>query len=264
MKEAEKNLDEDEVENATRDQDEAIDALERARQELEEVLKQLRQEEQEEILRGLEERFREMLAKQEPINQQTADLDRAKRLAESGEPDARFGRAEELSLDELASKQRDLAKMAGQCLHILEEDGTTVVFPAILEQLTQDMQHVSDRLAAIRLGPLTLGMQDDIITTLREMLEAVQEMQEKLEQQGGGGGGGGGGEDQALLPGSAELKMLKAGQVRVHRRTKLLDDSRKAGEESADSAGLTTENLAKRQKEVAEIAKEIRDRLDQP
>ncbi len=251
MEDATEDLDEDKPRDATGDQDKSIEKIKEALAELDEALKQLREEEQEEILRDLEDRFRAMLAIQIDINNGTLELAKTER--------DQFGRAEKLRSAELSANESDLAGKAAKCLHILEEEGTTVVFPTILEQLSEDMTSVSRRLTDLKVYNLTQSMQEAIRATLQDLVDAIEKKRQEMEQQDGGQPQQGGPQDQPLLPTSAELKLLKAQQVRVYNRTGVIETERdhpKANEQDLTEA---TNALAKRQKEVAEIATEMRD-----
>lgn len=251
MEGASESLDDSKPQDATPQQDRAIAQLEEAQRELEEALQQLRKEEREETLRDLEARFREMLSKQRPINEATVALDQVGR--------ENFKRAEQLQLADLATNERALAEQASTCLHILDEEGTTIAFPRVVAQLAQDMSTAADRLAAAEVGPVTQAVEQEIIDTLEQLLEAVKKMQQENEQQQQAGKSDGGGEPP-LLPASAELKLLKASQQRINTRTAAITESATAGREPPDAAARGLKSLAVRQVECSQIARQMRDR----
>lgn len=255
MKDASQSLGQSNPREATPSQDRAIDELEQAKKELEEALNQLRQEQREETLRDLEARFREMLSKQRAINDATVRLDRI------GSDD--FQRAERLELADLSTRQRALSEDAATCLHILDEDGTTIAFPRVMEQLSDDMGTVSDRLADYLVGILTQTIEREIVETLEQLLEAVQRMQQENEQPGMSEGNMSDG-PTALLPPSAELKLLRSSQLRVNTRTTVIETSRAEGTEPAKTLDDALRKVAGRQNECAEIARDMRDRQHQP
>ncbi|MCG8583964.1 MAG: hypothetical protein MI757_04540, partial [Pirellulales bacterium] len=74
---------------------------------------------------------------------------------------------------------------------------------------------------------------------------------------GGGGGGGGPGEPPPLLPPSAELKLLKAAQLRVNRRTEQFDVVRPEDADLDDVLRKEIHNIAGRQEDVATMTEEI-------
>jgi hypothetical protein len=256
MDDAGKSLQQKEPEKAVPQQQRAIEELEQAQQELEKALNQLRQEERAETLRDLEHRFREMLVKQQAINEGTLSLDRV--------GVDHFTRVERLQLAELTDEERMLARTASRCLHILEEDATTVVFPRIIGQLAEDMDVVADRLADQKVEAITQKIQKEIVETLEQLVEAVQQMQRENEQQAGRGMPSSDDENQPLLPTSAELKLLKASQVRINDRTSVISDAVQSGSESPPGAQKEFQIVAERQRETAEVARELRDRGSGP
>lgn len=251
MRDAADRLDEHSPKDAAESQDRAIDALEQAKQQLEDELNQKRKEQREEILRDIEARFRDMLLRQKAINEATIGLDAI------GEK--RFTRVEELRAADLARQEDSLAEAAGTCVHILDEEGTTVVFPRIIGQLRDDMQAVSQRLAAARVGALTQAMEAQIADTLEQLLEAVKRMQQENEQQQQQQQGQPPDGNAPLLPPSAELKLLRASQLRVNERTAAIEAARRSGEESGDALQAALQSAAQRQAQCAEIADKMRE-----
>ncbi|MCH8253117.1 MAG: hypothetical protein IID36_11755, partial [Planctomycetes bacterium] len=71
-------------------------------------------------------------------------------------------------------------------------------------------------------------------------------------------------ENSPLLPGSAELKLLRSSQKRVNQRTAAIDEARTAGDEPEAALLRSLENTVERQAQCAEMAREIRDRRNQP
>lgn len=250
MDDAADKLDEQDTEQAILEQDKALDELERAQRELEETLKQLRREEQEEALAGLEARIRDMLEKQTAINTETEPL------AALGA--ANFTRSETLKCAELADRQREVSEAAGASVRLLEEDGTTVVFPNMMRQLQADTRTIAERLAAAEVGPLTGTLQADAHAALTELLDAIKKLREKMQQDkqsGPAGGGAGAAASAPLVPTSAELKLLKNSQVRINRQTEAADDA------GSDAAAIL-QRCAAQQKELLEMARGMQDRAE--
>ncbi|HSW47221.1 MAG TPA: hypothetical protein VLM89_16785 [Phycisphaerae bacterium] len=242
MQDAAEKLDAQQAGQARGDQQKAIDELEKARIELADKLDQLRREQQVEILRGLESRFRAMLVRQETANRQTSDLEAKGASA--------WTHADEIALAGLVREEKGLADEAGEALHILREEGTTIVFPQVVEELRDDLQEAASRLQDRQTGPATARLQADIVDLLKELIEAVQQMRDQLQA---GDGPPPAGMDQVppLLPGSAELKMLRSCQTRVNRLTREVQPDNPAG----------ARRLAERQKEVAEMARKMNERI---
>jgi hypothetical protein len=257
MDDASQSLDQQKNDEAVPKQDKAITDLEQAQKELEKALNQLRKEERAETLRDLEHRFREMLSKQRAVNEGTLTLDRVGR--------DKFTRVERLQAADLADQEGGLSRAAATCLHILEEDATTIVFPRIIGQLSEDMSTVAGRLGELKTGAITQNVEQEIVETLEQLLDAVQQMQQENEQMAGRSGGKSKkDDDEPLLPPSAELKLLRSGQVRVNQRTTVISEALESGNESKDDAAEAFHAVADRQKESAEVAREMRDREKTP
>jgi len=256
MKDAAESLKQKKSEEALPQQDRAIEELEQAELDLEEALSQLRQEDRAETLRHLEARFRVLLSRQKAINTKTLVLDHIGRDA--------FKRPEKLQIAELSAKQGALSEQAASCAHILDEDGTTIVFPYVVEQITKDMQTVSQRLKLLRTGMLTQTIEQEIVDALEQLLDSVKKMQEENEQQGDQSGQKKGKKDDSLLPLSGELKLLKSMQLRVNTRTTAIDKAREAGDESQDSLLLQLKSTSDRQLETEGIAREMQERVESP
>ena len=252
MRGAAQRLEEQDPPGAVPPQDRALDLLEQARRALEEQLQQLRREERAETLRDLESRLRSMLTAQRAVNEATVELDGVGR--------ENFKRAEELRLADLSAREAELSRQAATCVHILDEEGTTIAFPSIITQLVQDMQTVADRLAQAQVGALTQQIEAEIVETLEQLLEAVHQMQQQNEQPPQQPGPSSPSDQNPLLPASAELKLLRAGQLRVNRRTALIEESRQQGTESAQSLDQSLKDTANRQSELSEIARKMRER----
>jgi len=267
MQQASGGLRKQEPADASRQQGKAIKELEEALQEIEDRLNQLREETQIEKLARLEARFREMLATQQRLTGQTAVLEK-KRIDASGQlarSDRNAVRAigeDERRMEaiktEAETKELGLAGKAQQALDIIIDDGTSVVFPDVVEQLRDDLISVGNLLADnLRTDQYTATLQKEIETTLEELIEALQQAQQ--QKQGSGGGGGGGGQEP-LLPNSAELKLLRSAQLRINRRTVALDHSRPSGGPADAVLKDETRKIADRQAEIAEMTVRILER----
>jgi hypothetical protein len=145
------------------------------------------------------------------------------------------------------------------------EDGTSDVIPEIVQDLRSDLNRASQLLQDTRTDQLTQLLQRDIVSTLMDLMEALQESKQDDKNKSGGGGGGGGGGDQPLLKLSAELKMLRAAQHRLNRRTTQLD---RMNENGADNQliEVVKEELGKltnMQTKLLEMAEKIIEKSGQ-
>lgn len=251
MKQAGQKLQSGKPSQATPEQDKAIEELEQAQAELQETLDQLRREQQEEMLAGLEQRFRAMLLEQQAVNTSTADLDARKES---------WTRTDSLNLAALAEKQTALSGEAAKALNILVEEGTTVVFPQIVTQVRDDMTDVAKRLGEKQTGPITRGIQNQIVETLQELIAAIEQRQKDGPPPAGDQAGGqqpGQPQETPLLPSSAELKLLRSSQLRINTQTDTLE---KAATQSPAEVGNEATRLSERQEQLADMARKINER----
>lgn len=255
MEEAQAGLQNRDAAAAQRKQREAIDKLRQAQDQIEERLAQLRRQLLEDRLAGLETRFAQMLARQVPVTAETARLEQT-RVGETRT------RQELAILHQLALAEKDLAGQAQRALDIIMEDGSTLVFPRIVEELRDDLQGANELLAARRSDAHTQSVQADIEATLKELIEAMQKARQQAAGGGGGGGGGGGapGGQTPLVPDSAELKLLRSAQLRVNGRTQSLHQ---ATANAATPDALTTRELqrvSRMQEDVREMTRGLAER----
>jgi hypothetical protein len=254
MRQAQQRLEEAERKDAVEEQERAREELEAAKAELERILRQLREEEVERMLALLEGRFRKMLEAQIRIYDDTVQLDRVP----DDEKDARVP----IPAGRLATEERKLVVEADRALNLLLDEGSSIAFPETVSQLRDDMQQVAERLDAANVGRVTQSIEEDIIASLEEMIEALQKAQKDMEEQRLNPPPMPPGEpqDQPLVDAIAELKMIRALQMRVNMRTnryaRLLDDI-------DDPVGQATEQelvdalarLAERQERIYQITR---------
>ena len=189
----------------------------KAKEKLEDILRQLREEERELVLAQLEARFRDMLQKQEIVNNATLAIHA---VAVENRTDRHRNRSVEL-----ARTEDEISILAAKALTLLKEEGSSVAFPEAVEQIREDMLTVTGRLERVDVAEITQNIQQDIVEGLKEIIEALQKEIEKMkdkqqqqqqqqqEQQQ---------QQQGLVNKLAELKMLRSLQYRVNRRTKQL------------------------------------------
>lgn len=252
MKQAQGDLQNKDAKPAERKQQLAEKKLDEALEEIEERLEQLRDETREEKLKALEARFREMLDRQRVATVVTTELnDKKSNLG-------KLQRRDELTMVRLATEEMEISELGQQAYDLLLEDGTSEVFPEIVQDLREDLTHVSQLLDAGETSQLTQLIQRDIEAVLIDLLDALEESKQQNESNGGGGGGGGQG-NQPLLKLSAELKILRSAQRRLNRRTIQIDTIRR--NEVADDVEqrLADElnNLAEFQRRLLEMTDEI-------
>ena len=236
---------------AKQEQQDAKEDLEAAKKKLEDALAQLRQQLQDEVLRALEERFGAMLAKQKEITARTVVTDRLRAealTADGGLPAALAKRCGDLSEGELG-----LASEAGDALKLLEEEGTTAVFPEIVIELKEDLERVAGRLGAHKTARVTQAMQSEVEDMLRMLIDALRRT---IEENEGGRCGRCNGQPP-LVPASAEVKLILGLQKRVAKRTKRYDTAvpnpTRATEEATAEAG----EIARKQGRVKQLTRKL-------
>ncbi len=197
-------------------QDDALANLQKAKEKLEEILRQLREEERERFLAMLEARFQRMLALQLIVYDGTIKLDKT--------PDGdRSGRHSTRSL-QLARQEDEIALEASKAIMLLREEGTAIAFPEAVEQMRDDMRIVVSRLERTDVGELTQAIEREIIDALEEMIDSLQKEIEKNKdkKKDEPPSKEGQPQDPALVDQLAELKMLRTLQMRINHRTKRL------------------------------------------
>ncbi len=250
MREARQKLEEAQRKGALDKQEEAIRELEQAKSHLEEILRQLREEEMERTLAMLETRFLKMLQMQRAVQEGTQRLDKV--------PQARRDHNHEIESGRLSSRESEIVLEADKAMMLLRDDGTAVAFPEALAQVRQDMQQVVDRLARAKVDPITQGIEQDIITALEEMLQALQQARKNLEdKKQSPPPSQGQSQDPPLVDVLAELRMIRSLQVRVRTRTerysKLIEADQAQNAELIESLRV----LAERERQIHRITRDL-------
>jgi hypothetical protein len=257
MREAQQRLEEAKRQEAIGPQQEAQRLLEQAKAELEEILRQMREEEIERTLAMLETRFRKMLEMQIKVYEDTQQLEALEGPQRSNQIVVQSGK---LSLEE-----GRILREADKAILLLHEEGSSVAFPEAIEQLRDDMQAVVERLSQAQVDGLTIDLEADIITALEEIIEALQQAQQDAEQrrqQQQQPQQPMSPEETPLVDAIAELKMIRALQMRVNKRTltyaKLLSDPEHAIGQATDQDLIESlGQLAEREERIRQITRDI-------
>jgi len=223
MASASQSLKKNSPSSAQKQQQQAQEELKKAQAELEKRLEELGEKMRDETIVRLEDIFRDMLARQQAATAETARLDIERNAQDGGE----LRRGDRVTLRRLSEEEKALADRAGEALRLIEEDGSSISFPIVVADLRGNLTHIAGLLDRQATGKETQRRQQEAEQTLAELLEAL----EVAKKNGGGEGKPGNGQCKpCLLPNTAELKLLRALQVRVNRQTKAFDDQRPAGE----------------------------------
>ena len=250
MQQAKKRLEEAQRKNAIEEQNQALRELEKAKAELERILRQLREEELERILVLLESRFRKMLDAQIEVYDQTKKLDESQAKSLQHEL--------EIAAARISRKEQHIIRDADRAMVLLQEDGTSVAFPEALGLAIEDMQTVEKRLADVKFGTITQGLEEDIIATFEEILaslqQAIKDLREQSSQQQQAEGQPG---EQSLVDKLSELRMIRALQKRVNRRTFKYDEMI-SGDQAVEQELLEAlDRLAIRQERIFEATRDL-------
>ena len=242
---------------ANASQKKAIEDLERAQKELQDEVARQEQLAQDEQLQKIDQMLESILRTQKNISAKT----KTAHVKLAKEPD---GREVTLELTELSNGEGRLGDEVGKIRQMLLEEGTTAVFPAVLQETRADLKKVQQRLRDKKPDDLTQLVQADVERSLQEMIDAIRKElsdRRKKKQQGGGGGGGGGGKKPPLVPPVAELKMLRVIQLAVYRRTVVLDKTITTGKITKDDAEKEHKELAGREKKLQGMTRELQKKL---
>jgi hypothetical protein len=252
QKQAEKDIDKEKRADASQKQDKAIDELEKARKRLEEILRQLREEEMERLLAALEQRCNRMLQMQIEVHHGTVRVDRD--IQDT--PEKTAARVHEQRALQLSDQEEKIVQEADKAIQLLEAEGSAVAFPEVFTQVRDDMKNVARRLGKADVGSVTQVIEEDIINTLKEMIEALKKAQQNIQARKSQGGQSPP-LNQKFIDLLAELKMIRAMQVRVNTRTRVYGE-KYTGEQAADP-DIQGElvNLAQRQMKILDVTNNI-------
>jgi hypothetical protein len=131
------------------------------------------------------------------------------------------------------------------------------------------METVAARLRKTDTGIVTVTIEDQIIDTLKEMIEALKKAQADNKKKSQGGGGGQPPPDR-LLDLLAELKMIRSMQKRVNARTELYGKQYAGEQAPPPEQGSNSEekeryeriqtelkDLSKRQQKIGKVTHDI-------
>ncbi len=261
MKQAEERLEESRGKQARENQEKAIEELEAARAELEEILRQVREEEIERLLVHLETRLRSMLRAEKAVLSGCEKLAAAAASLAGGETGGQI-RERELEAARLSREQSAVAADAAKALVLVRDDGSAVAIPEALEQVRLDCLQSASRLGRGDVGGTTRGIVQDVVTSLEEMLAALERAQREQSQkrdEGQGGGRPAQPGEQPLVDKLSELKMIRTLQMRINTRTKRFSQLLADGVEQAEEPELADaiRRLAERQVKVERAARDI-------
>lgn len=251
QQQAAEQMEDQDSEGAEKKQQQAQKKMNQAIDEIEERLAQLKDETREEKLARLEARFKEMLERQRVTSAVTIEIDDKRAVLKT------LQTRDQLLMFRMANDESELNESAQQAYDLLLEDGTSFVFPEVVADLQEQLTNAAKLLSDEKTGAYTQLVQQEIESTISDLIDALKQAQ-NAGSSGGGGGGGGGGEkgEQPLLKKSAELKVLRIQQLRLNRRTKKIDQLK--GQPDMDASIILKEQQA-----AAEFQEKLIEMTDQ-
>jgi hypothetical protein len=253
MKQAEDRLKKAQKEGAADEQKEALENLQAAKAELEEILRQLREEQMKQLLASLIARMQKVLIIQREIYDGTVRLDKV--------PVAERSHGHELESGRLSTRERSIVRDVDEALRLLREEGSAVAMPEALRQVRDDMEQIEHRLGQGKTEVLTQAIETDVIKELEEIVDAFKKAKERAENKPKPPGPSPNGQpqDPPLIEKLAEVKMIRALQMRVNRRTERYSKLIEPGHEQTnkDDVFEALQRLAEQQKQVHNITRDI-------
>lgn len=250
--------------DAAGDQGDAANYLDRARREIEDQVRQLHHEENERTLAALQARCERMLAMQIEVRDGTVALDRKIQTRPEAKPD----NADRARANELQDRENDINKEARSAWRLVEEEGSAISFQVVFQQLVTDVGNVANHLGFADTGAVTVTIENDIIDTLKEMIDALK--QARKANNGppeppppDGPNGDGPRPKEKLVKEVQELKMIRNMQVRINKRTETYGKEYRGEQAPALEKAVTQqdrEQAAMLNKELKALA-ESQDRI---
>jgi hypothetical protein len=204
---------------AADDMGRAVGHFDNAIRELDKLLRQLRKEEMLAVLADLKQRCERMLQIQKEVRDGTVALDAEVQKLSDKQPTV----AQRARANALADKEGLIVKEVEGALKVLASEGSAIAFRMTFEQVGKDASAVQKRLNKANTDRVTVAVENQIIQTLEEMIEALKKQIRDTETPPPPGPGGEGPNQprKPLIELLAELKMIYALQKRVNARTEL-------------------------------------------
>jgi hypothetical protein len=261
MDEASSGLGQGRAGKAAKAQDRALDKLNQGRQNAEDHVEAVRQAARDRILAYLRERTTHMLTEQRRVRKETESLDlklKALRLASaSSGAEAAIDRKDRQTAATLAENEKDLQLVAMDLADLLIEVGSTLVFPDLVSEIADDLGNLHGKLERIETGELTQRIQKDVESALEQILAALEEAQKKPAPPNPNNGRQNPSGMGPLLAKSQELKMVRALQLRVNKRTQEFHLDRPETAELSPELKIQCQTIARKQTEVERILRKV-------
>ena len=173
----------------------------------------------------------------------------------------------EIRASSLALQERKILDEGRRAFLLLREEGSSTAFPEAMEQVNTDIGNVEERLRKADIGKLTTTVEQEIVSSLEEMVAALVQVQKdqkekkKQNQQQGQQPQGEPGE-QPLVDKLAELRLIRTLQIRINNRTTslsqmLADPADAVGQAKEADILKEVKGLADRQSSIQQVTREI-------
>ncbi|MCC6421674.1 MAG: hypothetical protein IT429_25935 [Gemmataceae bacterium] len=258
QRQAEQKVKEGNKKDAVDKGEKARQELEAAKKKLEDLLRQLREEELERLLTELKARCEKMLAMQIQVYNGTKAVARSI----EGNADKKATRANIQDSLGLSDEEKKIVLEASKAIEMLEAEGSAVAFHEVFTQVREDMKQVQRRLGTTDVGKVTQAVEQDIIDTLQEMIKALEKAKKEMDDKKSKPSPPKDSpppppQDQKLLDQIAELKMIRAMQIRVNNRTQLYGRLYEGEQANQPNIQQDLRELADRQERIFDVTNKI-------
>jgi hypothetical protein len=255
MGQAQRNLDQDQGEQADQDQEDALADLEQA----EDAVREARREAEEQLameqLFKMGDHLKSLAERQERVATDTVDYEKLR--AKSG---GRLTVAQRSGVRNLGAVEEALKDETAELIAKLEG---APVFALTLKRASDGMETTAQRLQALKTDELTQRAASGAAGRFKQLLEALRpdgprNGGQQQQQQGGEGGqqqGGGGNGDG--IPPAAQIKMLKALQQEINDRTEFFDELLRRKKTLTPEQSAELESLHQDQGTLADLVRDL-------
>lgn len=255
MGEAESRILDHPGDDVVKRQDEALAALEEAR----ETLRRLNEETEREVAARTLDQIRDLL--QELHDGENAVADAVHEVAAKVKEAGRIGRLEAREVSNAAKDQQSLIDRLGEVRGDLE---AVPVFLFAIQRVERWMTQVVERLGQREVDTATEALARRAAAELGRLIEALDQTrkmateEEFASEEGGDSGGSGSGQNgqEKPVPTMTELLVLRALQVDVRTRTEEMA-KQAAGQESTEETLREIRDLGADQSELSRLAQEL-------
>ncbi|MEI7836363.1 MAG: hypothetical protein WCK05_08115, partial [Planctomycetota bacterium] len=150
-------------------QGKALEELAQAKDELERAIEEAQAQAQAEQLAQMERLLTKVLEGQKELSKATVALHK-----KNPGQDKSYARPEQLELARLATGEGKLSDDVDEIRGLLKKEGTTTVFPVVLQEVRTDMRGLKRLLGAQEAGPFVQSEQTDVEVTLEEMIASLR------------------------------------------------------------------------------------------